>query len=222
MYSLVCLILLVTVGGGAQDTDDARALLQKAESLARSVKSWRAEIVTTSQISGNGMDLQSRVRVKIATQAPLKMRRENSGDDQTVLVCDGAESFYTGDGHNYYRNSAKANQACNFPLGSSYQLAKDAVSISSAGHDHVVLADGNHACDVVRAEWKVAAGRSVRTMCIDPISGLILRDVTEINGESMRSVTTATFTSYEGNPKFPPDTFKFSIPPGAVEAKPPI
>jgi outer membrane lipoprotein-sorting protein len=186
------------------------------------VKSWRAEIVETGQVSGNGMDLQDRVHVKIAAQAPLKMRRENSGDDQTILVCDGAESFYSGDGHNYYRNSAKINQDCDFPLGSSYQLGKDPVSVSIVGHDHVGLADGNHGCDVVRAEWKVAAGGSVRTMCIDPTSGLILRDVTEINSESMRSVRTATFTSYESNPTFPPDTFKFSIPQGAVEAKPPI
>src|SRR5258705_13906408 len=125
MYALVCLILLVAAGDGAQDTNDAKALLQKAESLARSVKSWRAEIVHTSKLSGNGMDLQSQVRVKIAVQAPLKMRRENSGDDQTVLACDGTESFYMGDGDNYYRNSAEANQDCDFPLRSSYQLGKD-------------------------------------------------------------------------------------------------
>ena len=218
MYALVCLILLVAASDGAQDTNDAKALLQRAESLARSVKSWRAEIVETSQGSANGMDLQSQVRTKIAVQAPLKMRRENSGDDQTVLICNGAESFYTGDGHNYYRNSAKTSQDCDFPLSTSYQLGKDPVSVSIVGHDHVALADGSHACDVVRAEWKDA----VRTMCIDPTSGFILRDVMNINKEGMRSVKTATFASYQSNPAFPPDTFKFSIPPGAVEAKPPI
>lgn len=218
MYALVCLILLVAAGDGAQDTSDAKVLLQRAESLARSVKSWRAEIVHTSKLSGNGMDLQSQVRVKIAVQAPLKMRRENSGDDQTVLVCDGAESFYMGDGHGYYRNSAEANQDCSFPLSSSYQLGKDTVSVSIVGHDRIALADGSHACDVVQAESKNA----VRTMCIDPTSGFILRDVRTFNNEGLQSVTTATFASYESNPAFPPGTFKFSIPPGAVEAKPPI
>jgi outer membrane lipoprotein-sorting protein len=222
MYALVCLILLVAAGDGAQDTNDAKALLQKAESLARSVKSWRAEIVETSKLWGNGMDMQSQIRVKIAVQTPFKMRRENSGDDQTVLVCDGTESFYTGDGHGYYRNSAKANQDCDFPLRSFYQFGKDPVSVLIVGHDHVLLADGNHACDVVRAEWKDAARRVIRTMCIDPASGFILRDVTDADKDGMRSVTTTTFTSYESNPTFPPDTFKFSIPPGAVEAKPPI
>lgn len=222
MYRLVCLILLVTAGAGAQDINDARVLLQKAESLARSVKSWRAEIVETSRISGPGMDLRAQIRTKIAVQAPLKMRHENSGGDQTVLVCDGTETFYTGDGHSYYRSSAKANPDCIFPLSSSYQLGKDPVSAAILGHDHVVLADGNHACDVVRVEWRVVAAHVVRTMCIDPTLGLILRDVTDSDNGSMRSVVTTIFTSYESNPTFPPDTFKFSIPPGAVEAKPPI
>jgi outer membrane lipoprotein-sorting protein len=218
MYALVCLILLVAAGGGAQDTNDAMAFLQKAKSKASSLKSWRAEIVETAQMSANGMDLQSKVRTKIAVQAPMKMRRENSGDDQTLLVCDGTESFYTGDGHNYYRNPVRVNQDCEFPMRSSYQLAEGLVTISLVAHDHVVLMDGSHACDVLRAEWKGA----VRTMCIDPMSGLILRDITEINKDGVRSTRTATFTSYEGDPTFSPDLFRFSIPPGALEAKPPI
>ena len=84
---MVWMILLVAVGGGAQDTNDARTLLQKAESLARGVKSWRAEIVETSKLWGNGMDMQSQIRVKIAVQTPLKMRRENSeGGAQNGMV----------------------------------------------------------------------------------------------------------------------------------------
>jgi len=59
-------------------------------------------------------------------------------------------------------------------------------------------------------------------MCIDPTSGLILREFTDITKNGLHSVTTTTFISYESNPTFSPDLFKFSIPPGAVEAKPPI
>jgi hypothetical protein len=61
-------------------------------------------------------------------------------------------------------------------------------------------------------------------MCIDPAAALILRDVFEGNDEKtgIRMVNTTTFISYEGNPTFQPDTFRFSIPPTAVEAKPPI
>jgi hypothetical protein len=61
-------------------------------------------------------------------------------------------------------------------------------------------------------------------MCIDPISALILRDVAESEDEKtgIRIVRTTAFISYESNPTFPPDTFRFSVPPGAVEARPPI
>jgi outer membrane lipoprotein-sorting protein len=222
MCRLLWVILLVTASAGAQDADDATALLRKTESLAGSTKSWRAEVVKRSQISGLGMNLEDEVHIKIAAQAPLKMRRENSGGDQTVLVCDGTDSFYSGDGHSYYRSPAKANPDCDFPLSSFYQLSNDPTSALLLGHDHVALADGDHACDVVRAEWKAAAAHVVRTMCIDPASGLIWRDVSENESAGMRAVVTTTFTSYESSPALPPDTFKFSIPPGAVEAKPPI
>jgi outer membrane lipoprotein-sorting protein len=220
MYALAYLILLLAASSGAQDNNDAKAFLRKAESQARSLKSWRAEIVETSQLSGNGMNLQSHIRTKIAVQAPLKMRRENSGDDQTILVCDGADSFYMGDGHNYYhdRNSADVNQDCEFPLRALYRLPEGPVSISFVEHDQAALTDGSRACDVFRAEWK----GGVRTMCIDPTSGLILRDFRDITKNGLHSVMTTTFTSYESNATFPPDFFKFSIPPGAVEAKPPI
>lgn len=222
MYRLLWVALVGTIVASAQQSNDARSLLQQTESLAGSVKNWRAEIAETSQLSGRGMNLETRVRIKIAVQAPLKVRRENSGSDQTVLVCDGTDSFYTGDGHSYYRSPAKTNPDCNLPLNSFFKLGKDPISALIVGHDHVVLADGPHACDVVRAEWKDGTRHIVRTMCIEPSSGLVLRDIKDSENAGMRLVTTTTFTSYESNPTFPPDTFTFSIPPGAVEAKPPI
>jgi len=48
---------------------------------------------------------------------------------------------------------------------------------------------------------------------------LILRDFTDVTKNGLHSVRTTTFTSYESNAPFSPDFFKFSIPPGAVEAK---
>src|SRR5215471_16090361 len=71
----------------AQSVQDARELLRKVQSIAESTRTWRAEVIETSQLSGGGMNLKQEVRTKIAVQAPLKMRRENSGDDQTILVC---------------------------------------------------------------------------------------------------------------------------------------
>lgn len=62
-----------------------------------------------------------------------------------------------------------------------------------------------------------AAAHVTRTMCIEPTSGLILRDVKEGESSGVRTVVTTTFISYEGEPSFAPDTFKFSTPPASVE-----
>jgi outer membrane lipoprotein-sorting protein len=223
MSSLLWVTILASMLAGAQGTDDAMALLRKAESIADTTNNWRADVVERFQTSGRGMNLQDEVHIKIAAQAQLKVRRENSDGDQTVLVCDGAKGFYSGDGHSYYRISPEVTPDCNLPLSRFYQLRKDPASVSIVGRDHVSLADGDRACEVIRAEWKLATVHIVRTMCIDPTSGLILRDVAENEdeGTGMRSVVTTTFSSYESNPTLTPDAFKFSIPPGAVEAKPP-
>ena len=71
----------------AQGVEDATGLLRKAQSFAENTRTWRAEVVERSQISGSGMNLQGEVRTKIAAQTALKMSRQNSGDDQTILVC---------------------------------------------------------------------------------------------------------------------------------------
>jgi outer membrane lipoprotein-sorting protein len=224
MYRLFSTALLASVLAPAQNVEDAKELLRKVQSTAESTKNWRAEVVERSQISGGGMNLQSEVRTKIAAQAPLKMSRKNSGADQTILVCDGAETFYSGDGHSYYRGEARVTPQCDFPLSKFYELDNNPATTSVVGRDHVQLAEGDRECVLVRATWKHATVNTVRTMCIDPLSALILRDVAKSDDEKtgIRMVHTIAFTSYESNPTFQPDTFRFSVPPGAVEAKPPI
>ena len=152
------------------------------------------------------------------------MIRKNTGADQTIMVCDGAEAFYSGDGHSYYRAEAKATPQCDFPLSKFYELDNNPTSAAVLGRDHVQLSGGDRECVVVRATWKHATLNTVRTLCIDPFSSLILRDVAEHENEKtgIRIVRTTAFAMYAINPTFPPDTFRFSVPPGAVEAKPPI
>jgi len=76
---------------------------------------------------------------------------------------------------------------------------------------------------MVRAIWKKETGSTIRTMCIDPSRPLILRDVIEAEDERMgiKSIATTTFVDFESDPTFSPETFRFLIPPGAVEAKAP-
>lgn len=221
---LLLWLFIVVVPVRAQSIEDATELLRKARAFGESTRSWRAEIVETSKLSGPGINLQDEVRTKIAVQPPLKVRRQNSGDDRTILVCDGAEAFYSGDGHSYYKDNAKVNSGCHLPLLEFYHLDENPDSVSILGEDDVRLADGDHHCVMVRAMWKQETRSTVRTMCIDPSRPLILRDVIETGNEKtgMRSITTTTFIDFESNPTFSPETFRFLIPPGAVEAKPPI
>jgi hypothetical protein len=116
MRGLFWVSVLTSVLTRAQSVEDAKELLRKVQSIAESTRTWRAEVVERSQLLGGGMDLKGEVRTKIAVQTPLKMRRENSGDDQTILVCDGVEYFYSGDRHSYYSGEAKANPDCSFSL----------------------------------------------------------------------------------------------------------
>ena len=217
-------VVLVPVLVPAQSAVDAAELLRRVRSVAESTKNWRAEVVETVKISGDGINLQEEVRAKIAAQAPLKMSRQNSGSDRTAMVCDGAEKFYSGDGQSYYRGEARVTPQCDLPLSKFYELDNDPASLSVIGRDHVRLADRDRECVLIRAGWKQATTNIVRTMCIDPAPALILRDVIDREDEKtgIRSVKTTTFIDFESNPAFSPDTFRFSLPPGAIEAKPPI
>jgi outer membrane lipoprotein-sorting protein len=169
------------------------------------------------------MNLQNEVRTKIAVQAPLKLSRQNSGGDRTVFVCDGAKTFYSGDGHSYYLGEVTTTPQCDFPLSRFYELDNDPTSVSLVGRDHVRLGAEDRECALVRATWKQDTVNIVRTLCIDPGTALILRNSTNRDDEKtgMRMVTSTTLVDFESDPTFPPDTFRFSIPPGAVEAKPP-
>jgi TonB family protein len=217
---------MVLLGGLAQaQTDDyALLLLREVESSAQTTKSWRAEGVEMSQMTGRGMNLKSEVNFRVAAKYPLKMHRENSGDDHTQWACDGTDKLYTGDGYGFYRSPAAVSNDCNFSLSDFYKLEENPVSATVAGRDHLQLAGGARECEVIRAEFNRAAPggalwHSVRTMCIDTVQHVILRDSTESTDarSDMRSTRTVTITSFERDPSFSGDAFEFSIPTGAIE-----
>lgn len=221
MLRLVWLLPLV-VPVHAQAVGNAADLLQEAKAFGESTRSWKAEVVETTHLSGPGMNLQSEIHTKVAAQPSLKMARQNSGDDQTVMVCDGTETFYSGDGHSYFKNDARATPQCNLPLIDFYQPYNDPVSAEIVGEDHVLLAEGDRRCVVIRAVFMQASVHVVRTMCIDPSQPVILRDVLDAENEKLgiKSLRTTTFVSFKSDPVFSPDTFRFNVPQGAVEAKP--
>jgi outer membrane lipoprotein-sorting protein len=216
--------LLLAALASAQ-TYDARALLQDIASSGRATKSWRAEGVGIHELTGNGIQLRDEIRFKIAIQGPSKMRWETSGDDDTLMVCDGTDHWtYYSHGLSFYRNSVGVSP-CNPALGDYSQLTDNLTAAAVIGRDQVQFAGGPRECDIVRAEYTVPGSRDrvvalhnvVRTMCIDAPRRLILRDSLESAGSGMRSTGTTTYSAYEREPMFSSDVFKFAVPTGTAE-----
>ena len=63
-----------------------------------------------------------------------------------------------------------------------------------------------------------ATARSVRTLCIDPVQRLVLRDRVERgNGSDMLWVETTTYSSYTRDTDLPASLFQFQVPTGYFE-----
>ena len=219
------LVPLLSTIGLAQTDDHAHLLLRDVITTAQATRSWRAEGVVISEMTGPDMNLRDETRFKIAAQSPLRMRQENSGSDTTLSVCDGTDMFYFTGGTSFYRSPAAVSQGCSLSLADFYKLEENPVSVTIIGRDRVQLTEGGRECEVVRAEWNrdVQVGRGqwhlVRTMCIDPVRHLIVRDIADgvqsVSG--MHSMSSTNYTSLELNPNLPSSVFEFSIETGAME-----
>ena len=221
---ILAALLLITALASAQ-TNDARALLEDIASSARATKSWTAEGVEIQELSGNGIQLRDEIRFKIAIQGPSKMRWETSGDDDTLMVCDGTDHWtYYQHALSFYRNSVGVSP-CKPGLGDYSQVMDNLTAAIVIGRDQIQFAGGPRECDLVRAEYTVpgspdggvATRSSVHTMCIDAARQLILRDSGESTGSGMRSTGTITYTFYEREPKLSPEVFEFQVSTGIVE-----
>jgi hypothetical protein len=214
---LVCALVWLTVGQMAalQLSDEATALLARVRATTAGIKNWRAEVVEVSQLSGGGMNVpQQEVRTRIAVQAPLKMSRKNSGADRTIMICNGTETFYSGDGITISRGDVRVTPQCDYPLSHFYPFENNPMAISIIGRDRVRLASGVRECVLLRVDWKRETLNGVNIYCVDPVSAVILRDAAE--GTDARSgarlVKTTTFTEFEIDPVLPADTFEFPLP----------
>jgi TonB family protein len=221
---ILAVVLFLTALASAQ-TNDARALLRDIASSARATKSWRAEGVETHELTGNGIQLRDEIRFKIAIQGPSKMRWETSGDDDTLMVCDGTDHWtYYSHGLSFYRNSVGVSP-CNPALGDYSQLVDNLTAAIVIGRDQVQFAGGPRECEIVRAEYTVPGSPDgvivlhtfIHTMCIDAPRRLILRDSVESAGSGMRSAGTTTDSVYEREPTFSSDVFKFVVATGTAE-----
>jgi TonB family protein len=235
---VVALILLLFGVASAQTNEDARGLLQEIASSSRSAKSWRAEGIQVGEMTGRGIHIQHENRFKVAYQSPSKMLWENTTTNETtggldrsvpsgtLMVCDGTDHWTLNSPGNSFYHSSVAVSACKPEMGDFSKIADNLLSATLIGGDRVQFANALRECELVRAEYSVPveagndspAARSIRTLCIDPVQKLILRDHSERgNASDLLSVETTTYISYERDTGLPADLFQFQVPTGYFE-----
>ena len=226
MKTMACTTLFVTsVLCPAQTKVDPNALLEQIVAAERGTMARHAEGVETSDLTGEGMNLHTEVTFKGFFRDPSHMRWEATGDNRTLVVCDGTDHWtYSEPGTGFYRYPVE-EMPCASRLPAFDDLLDHLVSVTVTGGDHVPFEGAGRDCDVLRAEYSIprarganaAAGTTIiRTLCVDSARKLILRDRTESSaiGSSTLFVQTTAFSSYERDAEIPAEAYRFEVPTG--------
>lgn len=219
-------LIILAVLALAQPTEDARPLLRGIAEAAGSAKGWQAEGVSLMEMTSDGTHTTMETRFKMAKQGPLHSRYEANGAGATVSVCDGeAQWIYFQRAGFHTRNPI--GDRCVPPVVRWDNLMDSLTSAVVTGREQVEFEGSMRPCDVVRAEYDSTTplipgtpiyGKSVRTLCIDPVSKLILRDHLEAApnaGAFMRTSMTITYSKVERDPQLAADVFQFVPPAGS-------
>jgi TonB family protein len=213
----ICALLL-----SAQGDDHALNLLKQAIAAAGTTTTFRAEGTTVGEMTGAGMNIKDQpIYFRVAAESPLRTHRENSGGDHTQSRCDGAEVLYTA-GSGFYRS--RKQDGCTMSLADLLHVEDNPATATLVGHDQVQLADGIHNCELIRGDWTPVRNNgvtwhAVKTLCIEPERGLILRYESEATagGTDLHAVEKLLFTAIDLNPRFSAGLFAFSVPTGSIE-----
>jgi TonB family protein len=227
MKTMACitLFLIAPVLCPAQSKADPHALLEEIVASERGTQVRHAEGVETGDLTGEGMNLHTDVRFKAVFRDPSHVRWETTGDNRTLVVCDGADHWtYSEPGTGFYRYPVE-EMPCTSQLPAFEDLLDHLVSVTITGGDHVPFEGAARDCDVLRAEYSIPAVRGasatagttiVRTLCVDPARKSILRDRTESSaiGSNTRFTKTIVFSLYERDAETPAEAFRFEVPTG--------
>ncbi len=244
---LVVLLVLLGVACFGQTGEDARPLLREVADGSRRLSSYRAEGHIAQDldigIGGGKRDLAFRV----ATRSPQQMHIELSGGPEWAtglpidVVCDGGSGWvYYGKPKQYDKVVAgeRTQGYCSRGTLTSFEHVADSVkSAVIAGRDQVQFEGRSQACLVVQAQYRVIddfmippgmvgkIGRVSRTMCVDPVRKLILRDRLEADldagPDGYHVIETISYDRIELNPDLPSALFEFHPPEGATLFKTP-
>jgi TonB family protein len=237
--TMIGTLVLFLLGGlaSAQTGEDARALLQEVASTSLAAKSWLAEGVRASELTGRGMSMHSETRFKSAYQNPSKTLSETTGTETIsgrdsgapgggLRVCDGTDLWIHNIPSESFYRSPVSTGGCRPELGDFSKLSENLVSATRIGIDHVQSGGETRECVLVRAEYSVPRGAGnnaappnfVRRLCIDLVEKIVLRDQVEHgNSSDVRMVETTTYEVFKRDTELPADLFQFQVPTGYFE-----
>lgn len=229
-FLVVSTVIVSTPLCAAQTNLDPHAVLEQISAAERAARVWNAEGVEIGELTGEGMNLHTEIQFKAAFRDPSHVRWETTGDNRTLMVCDGVDHWmYSEPGTGFYRiplfSSDGEPSPCRSRLPAYSDLLENLVSATIAGGDHVPFEGALRDCEIVHAEYWIPAARGagatagttiIRTACVDPARKLILRDRTEswTTGSATRSTRTITFSSYQRDAEIPDEAFRFDVPTG--------
>jgi len=209
----------------AQTKVPPHTILEQITASERETKTRHAEGVETDELAGEGMNLHTEITFKAFFRDPSHVRWETTGDNRTLMVCDGADHWtHSEPGTGFYRHPVEVSP-CRPQLPAFGGLLDNLVSANVVGSDHVPFESVQRDCDMLRAEYWIPASRGasatagttiIRTMCVEPARRLILRDRTEswTTGSNTRFTRTITFSAYERDAEIPEEAFRFVVPTG--------
>ena len=157
---------------GAQESDDARSLLEQVAQAARAMQTVRVEGSTSVERLGSGP--AARTSFTLEMRKPRYARLEQKGAVETLTVCDGAAAWRYGTESKQYTESRADTLASCIPAAMDWEHVADRMqSATFMGNAEAELDGQVQACQLVRAAYRGA--RDTRTFCIDPVRKLFLR-----------------------------------------------
>ena len=213
----------------AQTGNDARPLLEKVSQATRAAKTWQAEGVSVTEITGDGVNTRLETRFRSAFRGPLETRHESSGAEGGVRVCDGTVLWIHFPRVNFYTRNPISEEKC-IPAADRWDnLTASLVSALMTGRDQVPFEGVPRDCQVVVAEYNTNAplapgvavyGHVRRTLCIDPDRLIVLRDRFEAIPEPgkpayLQTVVTISFSRYQRGAVLSDALFRFEPPAGS-------
>jgi outer membrane lipoprotein-sorting protein len=181
------LILVAVITASAETGKDARRLLESISKAVRASDSLRVEGTAMRDVTGDRADHEETSFV-LAMQGPLRLSFHASGPKPMLQVCDGTSLWNYSETSNSYTKSAADMELCSPPFARWGNLTEYLVDAKIIRNDHSEFEGHPQECEVIEATYESpkpllpgvpSAGRLTRSLCIDPVRHLVLREQLE-------------------------------------------